>query len=223
MTAIYSVIGCILVTFAEVTRARSGDAAMGMGWERLFKNNPTPANDSRALAIRYEPGEEAPAKSGPVITTMGALASRDQGRNGEAKSLKVARTFDSIDRRNEGLRTHLDGIELSFRDIEAIRSQFYEALGPIDQTLIEIERTKVAHLETERKFEGLSEAHERLRADHAILTLDRNGLGGSRMSRRRLPSPRRASLRLALRSRSGRRNLSALSEISRTISGACIQ
>jgi chromosome segregation ATPase len=177
MTAIYSVIGCILVTFAEVTRARSGDAAMGMGWERLFKNNPTPANDSRALAIRYEPGEEAPAKSGPVITTLGALASRDQGQNGEAKSLKVARTFDSIDRRNEGLRTHLDGIELSFRDIEAIRSQFYEALGPIDQTLIEIERTKVAHLETERKFEGLSEAHERLRADHAILTLDRNGLG----------------------------------------------
>jgi hypothetical protein len=122
-------------------------------------------------------GEEAPAKSGPVITTLGALASGDQGRNGEAKSLKVARTFDSIGRRNEGLRTHLDGIELSFRDIEAIRSQFYEALGPIDQTLIEIERTKVAHLETERKFEGLSEAHERLRADHAILTLDRNGLG----------------------------------------------
>jgi hypothetical protein len=130
---------------------------------KLFKNNPTPANDSRALAIRYEPREEAPAKSGPVITTLGALASRDQGRNGEAESLKVARTFDSIGRRNEGLRTHLDGIELSFRDIEAIRSQFYEALGPIDQTLIEIERTKVAHLETERKFEGLSEAHERLR------------------------------------------------------------
>jgi chromosome segregation ATPase len=144
---------------------------------KLFKNNPTPANDSRALAIRYEPREEAPAKSGPVITTLGALASGDQGRNGEAESLKVARTFDSIGRRNEGLRTHLDGIELSFRDIEAIRSQFYEALGPIDQTLIEIERTKVAHLETERKFEGLSEAHERLRADHATLTLDRNGLG----------------------------------------------
>ena len=50
-------------------------------------------------------------------------------------------------------------------------------MGPIDQTLIEIERTKVAHLETERKFEGLSEAHDRLRADHAVLTLDRNALG----------------------------------------------
>jgi crescentin len=151
---------------------------MAMGWEKLFKNNPAPANDSRALALRYEPGEEpASANFGPVITSLGALASGDQGRSGEAKSLKVARTFDSIGRRNEGLRTHLDGIELSFRNIEAIRSQFYEALGPIDQTLIEIERTKVAHLETERKFEGMSEAHERLRADHAVLLLDRNALG----------------------------------------------
>ena len=140
---------------------------MGMGWEKLFKNNPTPANDSRALAIRYEPGEDGPsANSDPVITSLGALASGDHGPNGVAtpKSLKVACTFDSIGRRNEGLRTHLDGIELSFRNIEAIRSQFYEALGPIDQTLIEIERTKVAHLDTERKFEGLTEAHERLRA-----------------------------------------------------------
>src|SRR6202046_1824748 len=153
---------------------------MGMGWEKLFKNNPSPANDSRALAIRYEAADEAlAANSGPVITSLGALASGDHRNNGEAtpKSLKVARTFDSIGRRNEALRTHLDGIELSFRNIEAIRSQFYEALGPIDQTLIEIERTKVAHLDTERKFEGLSDAHERLRADHAVLTLDRNALG----------------------------------------------
>src|ERR1700690_3092897 len=116
---------------------------MGMGWEKLFKNNPTPANDSRALAISYEPGEEAPsANSGSVVTSLGAIASGDQGRNGEAKSLKVARTFDSIGRRNEGLRTHLDAIEFSFRNIEAIRSQFYDVLTPIDQTLIEIERTK---------------------------------------------------------------------------------
>ena len=113
---------------------------MAMGWEKLFRNNPTPANDSRALAIRYEPGEEgSSANSDPVITSLGALASGDPGRNAEAKSLKVARTFDSIGRRSENLRTHLDGIELSFRNIEAIRSQFYEVLGPIDQTLIEIE------------------------------------------------------------------------------------
>src|SRR6201997_4355741 len=129
---------------------------MCLGWEKLFKNSPAPANDSRALAIRYEPGDEpVSADPGSAVTSLGALATADHGRNGDAspKSLKVARTFDSIGRRNEGLRTHLDGIELSFRNIEAIRSQFYEALGPIDQTLIEIERTKVAHLETERKFE----------------------------------------------------------------------
>jgi hypothetical protein len=126
-----------------------------MGWEKLFKNSPAPANDSRALAIRYEPGEEAPsANSGSAITSLGTLTSGDQGRNGEAKSLKVARTFDSIGRRNEGLRTHLDAIEFSFRNIEAIRAQFYDALTPIDQTLTEIERTKVAHLEAERKFEA---------------------------------------------------------------------
>src|SRR5277367_284890 len=152
---------------------------MGMGWEKLFKKNPTPANDWRALAIRHEPGEEAPsANSGPVITSLGALASGDRGSNGEAtpKSLKVARTFDSIGRRNEGLRTHLDAIEFSFRNIETIRSQFYDALTPIDQTLVEIEHTKVAHLEAERKLEALTGAHERLRADHAGLTLERSGL-----------------------------------------------
>ena len=149
---------------------------MGLGWEKLFKNGP-PANNSRALAIRYEPGEEAPAaNSGAAITSLGALASGDQGRNGEAKSLRVARTFDSIGRRNESLRTHLDAIEFSFRNIEAIRAQFYDVLTPIDQTLIEIERTKVAHLEAERKFEALTEGHDRLRADHAALTLDRNAL-----------------------------------------------
>jgi crescentin len=150
---------------------------MGLGWEKLFKNSPTPANDSRAVTIRYEPGEEAPsANSDSVITSLGALASGDQGRNGEAKSLRVARTFDSIGRRNEGLRTHLDAIEFSFRNIEAIRAQFYDVLTPINQTLIEIERTKVAHLEAERKFEALTEGHDRLRADHAALTLDRNAL-----------------------------------------------
>ena len=152
---------------------------MGTVWEKLFRNSPAPANNSRALAIRYEPGDEAPsAKPASVIASSGALAAGDHGRSGEAtpKSLKIARTFDSIGRRNEGLRTHLDAIEFSFRNIEAIRSQFYDALTPIDQTLVEIERTKVAHLEAERKFEALTEAHERLRTDHAALTLEHNAL-----------------------------------------------
>ena len=134
---------------------------MGTVWEKLFGNSPAPANNSRALAIRYEPGDEPPSAKPPsVIASLGSLASGGDGRSGEAtpKSLKVARTFDSIGRRNEALRTHLDAIEFSFRNIEAIRSQFYDALAPIDQTLIDIERTKVAHLEAERKFEALTEA-----------------------------------------------------------------
>ena len=152
---------------------------MGTVWEKLFGNNPAPANNSRALAIRYEAGEETrSAKAPAVIASLGALASGGQDRNGEAtpKSLKVARTFNSIGRRNEALRTHLDAIEFSFRNIEAIRSQFYDALTPIDQTLAEIERTKVAHLEAERKFEALTEAHERLRGDDAALTVEHNAL-----------------------------------------------
>ena len=95
---------------------------MGTVWEKLFKNGPAPANDLRPLAIRYEPGEEAlSANSSTALTSSGALTPSDLTRNGEAKSLKVARTFDSIGRRNEGLRTHLDTIEFSFRNIEAIQ------------------------------------------------------------------------------------------------------
>ena len=41
---------------------------------------------------------------------------------------------------------------------------------------MEIERTKVAHLEAERKLEALTDALDRLRADHAGLTLERNAL-----------------------------------------------
>jgi crescentin len=152
---------------------------MGTVWEKLFRNNPEPANDSRALAIRYEPDEGTPSAKPPsVVTSLGALASGGEGRSVEAtsKSQKVARTFDSIGRRNEALRTHLDAIEFSFRNIDAIRSQFYDALGPIDQTLVEIERTKIAHLDAERKFEGLTEAHERLRGEHSALTLEHNSL-----------------------------------------------
>ena len=206
---------------------------MAMGWEKLFKNNPTPANNLRALAIRYEPGEDAPsANSGPVITSSGRAGVR---RSGPKWGSEVAegRAHFRLDWPAQRRPAH------SSRRHRALIPQYrghpfsvLRSLGPIDQTLIEIERTKVAHLETERKFEGLSEAHERLRTDHAVLTLDRNALGvrhqeaserrqGS--SRKRLPPPRRAPRRLALRSRSGRRNWSAPSGNSRTISGACIR
>ncbi len=41
---------------------------------------------------------------------------------------------------------------------------------------MEIERTKLAHLEAERKLEALTDAHDRLKGEHATLTLDRNAL-----------------------------------------------
>jgi len=157
---------------------------MGTVWEKLFRNATPPANDSQAPGAPDEPGEPS-SRPPSVIKSLGSLAARGPGPSAEPapKSLKVARTFDSIGRRNESLRTQLDAIEFSFRKIEVIRSQFYDALTPIDQTLEEIERTKVAHLEAERKFEALTEAHERLRAEHAALTLERNTLAVAREER----------------------------------------
>jgi chromosome segregation ATPase len=67
-------------------------------------------------------------------------------------------------------------MELSFQNIEGIRTQFHDALSSIDQTLIEIERTKVAHLEAERKLEGVTAAHERLEKDRAGVTVERDQL-----------------------------------------------
>jgi chromosome segregation ATPase len=95
------------------------------------------------------------------------------------KSEEVARTFDSIGRRNEALRVQLDSIECSFQNIEAIRAHFHDALTPIDQTLGEIERTKVAELEAERKLESLSAAHERLNGDRAELAVERDALAAA--------------------------------------------
>jgi chromosome segregation ATPase len=99
------------------------------------------------------------------------------GEEGSAlKSETISCTFDSIGRRNETLRAHLESIEFSFRDIEAIRTQFQDALIAIDQTLVEIERTKVAHLEAERKLEILAAANDRLQRDRAGLTVERDAL-----------------------------------------------
>jgi crescentin len=154
---------------------------MSSVWEKLFGNSPAPANDSRDVAIRYPSERELPqTKRTSAIASLGALAGGGQGRAGEAtpKSLRVARTFDSIGRRNESLRAQLDAVEFSFRNIETIRSQFYDVLTPIDQTLVEIERTKVAHLEAERKLEAVTDAHERLKGDHASLILEHNALAG---------------------------------------------
>ena len=150
---------------------------MASVWDKLFGNEPAPANNSREPPIRHPTDDDTQEGQRP-LRSLGSLGSGAQGVVAEAtpKSLKVARTFDSIGRRNENLRAHLDAVELSFRNIKSIRTQFYDALTPIDQTLSEIERTKVAHVEAERKLEALTEAHDRLRAELGALTLERNAL-----------------------------------------------
>ncbi len=82
---------------------------MSTVWERLFKNNPEPANNSRALVLGYEPGEETPSANPPGVANSGSLPS-DPGRNGEAppKSLKVARTFE-LDRPAQRRSAHASG------------------------------------------------------------------------------------------------------------------
>jgi Crescentin protein len=131
---------------------------MSSVWRKLFANPPAPANDAEQSPYRDDArSENALSEATP-------------------KSQKVARTFHAIGRRNEDLRAQLHAVEFSFRNIEAIRARFHETLVPIDQTLAEIERTKVAHVEAERKFEALTSEHRRVRGDHAALALERSAL-----------------------------------------------
>jgi chromosome segregation ATPase len=139
--------------------------------EKLFGNRPTPANDTQDLSGRYQPDNEtSEARDGSSRGGYGRM----RGGDAMPESQRVASTFDSIGRRNEELRAKLDAVEFSFRNIEAIRGQFHDTLIPIDQTLVEIEHTKVAHAEAERRLSTLTTAHGRLKSDHAALTLERN-------------------------------------------------
>ncbi len=128
-------------------------------WRKLFANRPAPANDAEQSPYRDD-------------------ARSETARRGEAtpKSQKAAHIFAAIGLRNEDLRAQLDAVEFSFRNIEAIRARFHETLIPIGQTLAEIERTKIAHVEAERKLEALTIEHGRVKGDHAALALERSAL-----------------------------------------------
>jgi crescentin len=138
---------------------------MSSVWRKLFANRPALANEAERSPFRHDAHRE---------TTRQASSASD----GQAtpKSQKVARTFDAIGRRNEDLRAQLDAVEFSFRNIEAIRARFHETLIPIDQTLAEIERTKIAHVEAERKLEALTLEHGRVKGDYAALAVERSAL-----------------------------------------------
>jgi chromosome segregation ATPase len=138
---------------------------MSSVWKKLFANRPAPAKDA----------EQSPFRDDAHRETTWSSSSASGGQT-TPKSQKVARTFDAIGRRNEDLRAQLDAVEFSFRNIEAIRARFHETLIPIDQTLAEIERTKIAHVEAERKFEALTVEHGRVKGDYAALALERSAL-----------------------------------------------
>ncbi len=155
---------------------------MSTVWEKLFGNAPPPANDAAeqppspeepAEAAEVAEGAEATDAQKAAAPLMGAAPRRVETA---PKSQVVARTFDSIGRRNEALRAHLDAVEMSFRNIEGIREQFHDSLIPIDHTLAEIERTKIAQVETERKLEALTGLHDRMKSDHSAIMLERNAL-----------------------------------------------
>jgi chromosome segregation ATPase len=138
--------------------------------EKLFRSGPNSAKSSQHRTTSRKLGSNTPsAPEGDAL-----WQSSEQGS--APKSETVACTFDSIGLRNETLRAQLESIEFAFRDIEAIRSQFHDALISIDQTLAEIECTKVAHLEAERKLENLAAANDRLQRDRGGLTVERDAL-----------------------------------------------
>ena len=143
---------------------------MRLAFKKLFESGPDSAkNNQHSAIIRALESETASAAEDDALR---------QGRDEDLalKYEEVSRNFDSIGQRNETLRAQLESIEFSFRDIEAIRTQFHDALTSIDQTLVEIERTKVANLEAERKLENLAAANDRLQRDRAGLTVERDAL-----------------------------------------------
>jgi chromosome segregation ATPase len=139
---------------------------MSAVWDKLFGNSPVPANDAVPPPRPAEP-EEILAMNDP--RALPALA-RPESSN------RASRSFDSIGRRNEALRAQLDAIEYAFSNIDTIRTHFLAVLTPIDEILQEIERTKTRHLDAESKLITLTAAHEKLRGEHAELTIDRNTL-----------------------------------------------
>ena len=147
---------------------------MILAFKKLFETGPDSAKTSQqsALIQEVESKTASPAESDALW----------QGRDEDSalKYEKLSCNFDSIGQRSETLRAQLESIEFSFRDIEAIRTQFHDALTSIDQTLVEIERTKAANLEAERKLENLTAANDRLQRDRAGLTVERDALAVAR-------------------------------------------
>jgi chromosome segregation ATPase len=143
---------------------------MRLAFKKLFESGPDSAKTGQHSATIQE-GESKTASA-----VEGDAFSQERDEDSALKYEKLSYNFDSIGQRSETLRAQLETIEFSFRDIEAIRTQFHDALTSIDQTLVEIERTKVANLEAERRLENLTAANDRLQRDRAGLAVERDAL-----------------------------------------------
>jgi crescentin len=151
---------------------------MAAGWGKLFGAGQTPeTGDGPRL------GRPAPHESTGVFVGKAAndrISSQAPANESDAElphSVVLARTFDSIGRRNESLRAQLDAIEFAFNNIEVIKTHFHDVLQPINDVLGDIEqRATTNQRDTESKHEALTGAHNQLKGDHSLLVVERDGL-----------------------------------------------
>lgn len=153
-------------------------------WNKLFGNAMPAANDSPDY-VAVEPSQGANESSEPNMfanLTLSDLESSSPARETTSASAPAPRvnlssdTFDSIGQRNEALRNKLDSIEVAFRNVEQIKSNFHEILTPIDQLLRDIERTKASLHDATVKLAAATSAHDQLRQDHAGVISERDSV-----------------------------------------------
>ena len=70
---------------------------MGLGWEKLFKNSPAPANNSRPLVTNDEPGDE-PRRPIPARSSRAWARSRPANRAETGSELAQGRAHVQFDR-----------------------------------------------------------------------------------------------------------------------------
>ena len=137
---------------------------MSAVWDKIFGQGPIGSLQEGANTKTFsKPGEGGQAVS--------SIASDGDPSDFEPRSSRsaaaIAATFDSIGQHNETLRNQLDSIEFAFRNVETIKTLFYNVLAPIDGLIREIERTKTELRDTTRRLSAISSAYDELKGDHA--------------------------------------------------------
>ena len=121
---------------------------MRLAFKKLFESGPDSAKTDKHSAVI----QEVESADGERCGRRRLLATR----TGRRLDLEIRKSLGMQFRHNRPAKRNAAGaairaIEFSFRTIEVIRTQFHDALSSIDQTLVEIERTRVANLEAEQE------------------------------------------------------------------------